>query len=55
MYVHFGNGKCPLCGDFGQGWEKKTEMLSCRKCRLEFDSFFVFLTEETAEQQKFWN
>ncbi len=53
MFVQFGEGKCPLCGDFGK--ELKKEMFSCRSCDISFDKFMILFTAEPKVEQKFWN
>ncbi len=53
MFVNFGPGKCPVCGDFGN--KMKNENFSCRKCNLAFDKFSVMFFEEPTEQNRFWN
>jgi hypothetical protein len=54
MYIHFGEGKCPLCGDLGQK-QKKTKMLSCSSCMVEFDKFHLFANGGTGGKEKFRN
>jgi len=54
MLVVFGNGKCPLCGDFGKKIEKKA--FHCRKCDVAFDEFLVLnVTEAEDFSSKYWN
>lgn len=53
MFVNFGEGKCPLCGDFGRRARGKS--YSCGKCSLAFDNFSVMFAEEPEEQNRFWN
>ncbi len=53
MFVNFGMGKCPMCGDFGKKIQK--DNFSCRKCSLMFDKFYVSFLSEPQEQNSFWN
>jgi hypothetical protein len=53
MIVHFGAGKCPLCGDFAKELDRKT--LHCPKCEVAFDEFLM-LGEAAGEYNKgYWN
>jgi|GEM_PF-2920612 len=53
MFVNFGKGKCPLCGD------KAIEVgdaYHCGKCEVSFDDFMIASQGELAEYtDKYWN
>ena len=54
MIVNFGNGKCPLCGDFGKKIENRT--FHCVKCDVAFDDFLIHhAAENENSMNKFWN
>lgn len=54
MLVNFGEGKCPICGDFAKKLEKKT--FHCRKCDVAFNEFLIFnVTEPENYMNKYWN
>ena len=52
MYVHFGHGRCPLCGTGGDKVEKDT--FTCRRCRVAFDRFMLFPAEQD-DMGQMWN
>ena len=39
MFVNFGAGKCPVCGDFANAIER--DIFHCGKCRVSFNRFSV--------------
>ena len=54
MFVAFGPGKCPLCGDSGSVLAKET--YHCRRCEIAFDNFAISsLTDPNEGDMKFWN
>jgi hypothetical protein len=53
MLVHFGTGKCPLCGDFAKELDKKT--LHCPKCEVAFDDFLIHGDALKEYDEKYWN
>ena len=54
MFVHFGEKKCPICGDFGKEVEK--EIFVCNSCAISFNNFSVTGVEEVKEYiNKYWN
>lgn len=54
MIIVFGNGKCPLCGDFGKELDKKT--FACAKCEIAFDEFIITNMKLDKEYEyKHWN
>jgi transposase-like protein len=57
MFVNFGQGKCPICGDFGKKLSEKKlkNNFNCKKCNATFDNFYLFILKEPEEQNKFWN
>ena len=55
MFVNFGHGKCPVCGDFGNRMQKQKGSFSCRRCMLAFDKFSVVFFEEPQDNGRFWN
>lgn len=53
MFVVFGDGKCPLCGDGGSRIGKET--YRCGRCEIAFNDFAISsLTEPKSEEMKFW-
>lgn len=54
MFIAFGPGKCPLCGDGGTKLSKET--YHCRRCEIAFNDFAISeLTEPQDDETKFWN
>ncbi len=54
MFVAFGYGKCPFCGDFGQEVEK--EIFLCSKCDLAFNEFGISsISNPPEDEDRFWN
>lgn len=54
MFVVFGHGKCPLCGDEGSKLARQT--FHCRRCDIAFNDFYIStLTEPNEDEMKFWN
>jgi ribosomal protein L37AE/L43A len=54
MFVNFGQGKCPLCGDNGKEIEKK--VFHCSKCRVSFDGFIIAHSRKLKDYaDKYWN
>ncbi|MEM7819831.1 MAG: hypothetical protein QXD48_03310 [Candidatus Aenigmatarchaeota archaeon] len=54
MLINFGNGKCPLCGDFGK--EIVKEVFHCPKCNVTFNNFSLSsYSEIKTDKNKFWN
>jgi len=52
MFVNFGTGKCPVCGDFGKTVEK--DIFHCGRCSVSFNQFSI-TTLEIKEHDKYWN
>lgn len=53
MFVIFGEGKCPLCGDAGRQLSKET--YHCGRCDVAFNEFYISLAENAKEPKtKFW-
>ena len=61
MFMNFGHGKCPLCGDFGARIAQKRQAkmndrnFNCKNCNAVFDNFCLFMLDAPKEQNKFWN
>jgi hypothetical protein len=54
MFINFGDGKCPVCGDFGSEVEKR--IFHCGKCKVSFNEFYVATHKELEEyNNKYWN
>ena len=54
MFVNFGSGKCPVCGDFAQLMSKK--IFHCGKCNIAFNDYYISTTRELDEYHgKYWN
>lgn len=53
MFVVFGEGKCPLCGDGGRKLSKET--YHCGRCEVAFNEFYISLASEPKQAgSKFW-
>ncbi|MBI4018188.1 MAG: hypothetical protein HY368_01120 [Candidatus Aenigmarchaeota archaeon] len=53
MFVIFGEGKCPLCGDGGSRLGRQT--YHCRRCDIAFNDFAISSLREPQESEvKFW-
>ncbi len=50
MFIDFGNGKCPMCGDFGREVE---QVIHCIKCQASYDGFWLLSDGE--DREKDWN
>ena len=54
MFVNFGSGKCPMCGDFARTVEKK--IFHCGKCRIAFNEYYISAFGEVKDyNNKYWN
>lgn len=53
MFVNFGSGKCPVCGDFGTAVEKK--IFHCAKCKISFNDYYVSAVEMKEYENNYWN
>lgn len=54
MFVNFGSGKCPVCGDFGKVMQK--DVFHCNKCKIAFNDFYISNFRELKEyENKYWN
>lgn len=54
MFIAFGHGKCPLCGDAGASLAKET--YHCRRCFIAFNDYAISsLTDPNENDMKFWN
>ena len=53
MFVNFGSGKCPICGDFGSTVER--DVFHCGKCTVSFNSFSFVASKSTEEANRDWN
>ncbi len=53
MFVAFGPGKCPLCGDFGKDVGRKT--FQCKKCDISFNDFLISKTDVKEYNDLYWN
>lgn len=54
MFVFFGEGKCPLCGDSGK--KMPAETYHCGRCAVAFNEFYISVMGETKPpENKFWN
>lgn len=54
MFVNFGNGKCPICGDFGS--KLSAETFHCTKCEVAFNEFSLSsLSVPKDPEYKMWN
>jgi len=54
MLVNFGQGKCPLCGDFCKELEKRT--FHCKNCNIAFDEFMIVHSSNLRKYaDKYWN
>ncbi|MBI3190421.1 hypothetical protein HYZ41_01820 [archaeon] len=47
MIVSFGEGKCPLCGNFGKTTGHKT--FKCNRCEISFNNFLISAAREIEE------
>ncbi len=50
MFIDFGNGKCPICGDFGK---QTDDVVHCTRCRTTFDGFWLF-AQDLEDTMKDW-
>ena len=52
MFLFFGKGKCPFCGNFGKkvgdGWH-------CYRCSVQFDKFGLIDVDEFPYYVNLWN
>jgi ribosomal protein L37AE/L43A len=57
MFVNFGSGKCPVCGDSAKNVEKKEkDVFHCTKCKISFNDFYIANFEQLKEyENKYWN
>ncbi len=54
MFVNFGSGKCPVCGDFGKVMER--HVFHCAKCKIAFNDFYISNFKNLKEyENKYWN
>ncbi len=54
MFVNFGSGKCPVCGDFARAMSKR--IFHCSKCRIAFNDYYISSARELEEYHgKYWN
>ena len=54
MFVNFGSGKCPMCGDFGKTMVK--DIFHCPKCRISFNDFYISNPGELKDyESRYWN
>ena len=54
MFIVFGSGKCPLCGDFGT--EISEEIYKCERCVVAFNDFGISSQSEARQAEtKYWN
>lgn len=54
MFINFGSGKCPLCGDFGT--EISREIFHCDKCMVAFNNFGLSRHSGMKQPEaKYWN
>lgn len=52
MFVFFGKGKCPLCGNIGM---KNKDVWVCERCFIVFDEFGLVEFNEFPEYTDLWN
>ncbi|MBS3053245.1 MAG: hypothetical protein J4469_01970 [Candidatus Aenigmarchaeota archaeon] len=53
MFVAFGDGKCPFCGDASKQLSKET--YHCSRCDIAFNKYYVsVLGKQKEPQTKFW-
>jgi tRNA(Ile2) C34 agmatinyltransferase TiaS len=54
MIVSFGQGKCPLCGNFGKNSGRRT--FRCSRCDISFNDFAISSTTDIGEYtDMYWN
>ena len=52
MFVVFGKGKCPMCGNKGKRLDK--DIFKCADCEVSFNDYSLHGQPQT-EKEKFWN
>ncbi len=54
MFIVFGSGKCPLCGDFGT--RAQEDVFHCEKCMVAFNDFGLSSHSKIKQpDMKYWN
>ena len=54
MFINFGSGKCPVCGDFGKSMTK--DIFHCLKCRISFNDYYISNVDGLKDyESKYWN
>ncbi len=53
MFISFGSGKCPFCGNFGKKLEQ--QIFHCAKCDIAFNDFAVSTFTDPKEHYNLWN
>ena len=50
MFVYFGAGKCPVCGNFGK--TVKSDVFHCSSCDILFNEFSIAGFMEEPEERE---
>ncbi len=53
MFVNFGTGKCPMCGNFGEAVEK--EIFHCGRCMVSFNRFSITTAKKLEDYERYLN